>query len=211
MIKLRSRERLVNEIEQHLHLDSHVKEALLSVDREIFVPSEFRHFAYKLDALPLSASQWISSPLTVAKMTQYLDLKGATKVLEIGCGSGYQSAVLSKIVHRVFTIERIDELLKGAKYRFQELGFNNILARFDDGQRGWKQYAPYDRILLSATAKTIPDTLFEQLVDGGILVAPIELNASEHIITRFVKNGDSISSEELESARFVPILDGTQK
>jgi len=211
MIKARSRQRLVDEIEKHFSLDTHVKEAFLSVDREAFVPNEFRHLAYKLDALPLAASQWISSPLTVAKMTQHLELEGVDSVLEIGCGSGYQAAILSQIVHRVFTIERIDELLKGAKKRFSELQLNNILARFDDGQRGWRQYAPYERILLSATAKKVPDILFDQLVDGGILIAPIEIKKDYHIITRFYKQNGNVTSEAIESARFVPILDGTQK
>jgi len=211
MIKARSRKILVEEIEKSFKLDEHVKEAFLSVDREAFVPNEFKHLAYKLDALPLAASQWISSPLTVAKMTQHLELKGVKSVLEIGCGSGYQAAILSKICDRVFTIERIDELLKGAKKRFVELGMNNIFARFDDGQRGWKQYAPYARILFSATTKKVPDILFEQLIDGGILIAPIEQADGYHIITRFYKRNNSITSEALESARFVPILDGTQK
>jgi protein-L-isoaspartate(D-aspartate) O-methyltransferase len=211
MIKARNRQILVNEIEKHFSLDSHVKEAFLSVDREVFVPNEFRHLAYKLDALPLAASQWISSPLTVAKMTQHLELKDVDSVLEIGCGSGYQAAILSKIVHRVFTIERIDTLLKGAKIRFKELNLNNILARFDDGQRGWKQYAPYDRILLSATTQKVPDILFEQLKDGGILIAPIEQSSNYHIITRYYKYNNHITSEAIEPARFVPILDGTQK
>ena len=211
MIKARSRKILAEEIEKSFKLDEHVKEAFLSVDREAFVPNEFKHLAYKLDALPLAASQWISSPLTVAKMTQHLELKGVKSVLEIGCGSGYQAAILSKICDRVFTIERIDELLKGAKKRFVELGMNNIFARFDDGQRGWKQYAPYERILFSATTKKVPDVLFEQLIDGGILIAPIEQADGYHIITRFYKRNNSITSEALESARFVPILDGTQK
>jgi len=211
MIKARSRQRLVEEIEKHFSLDTHVKDAFLAIDRELFVPNEFKHLAYKLDALPLAASQWISSPLTVAKMTQHLELQNVDSVLEIGCGSGYQAAILSKIVHRVFTIERIDELLKGAKERFRELQLNNILARFDDGQRGWKQYAPYDRILLSATINEVPDILFEQLKDGGILIAPIEQTPNYHIITRFYKQNGNISSETLEPARFVPILDGTQK
>jgi len=211
MIKARSRQRLVEEIEKHFPLDEHVKEAFLSIDREAFVPNEFKHLAYKLDALPIAASQWISSPLTVAKMTQHLELKGVDSVLEIGCGSGYQAAILSKIAHRVFTIERIDELLKGAKRRFNELQLNNILARFDDGQRGWKQYAPYERILLSATAKEVPSVLFDQLVDGGILIAPIEQSPDYHIITRYYKQNGNITSEALEPARFVPILDGTQK
>ena len=211
MIKLRNRQNLVEEIEKHFKLDDHVKEAFLAVDREAFVPNEFRHLSYKLDALPLAASQWISSPLTVAKMTQHLELKGVDSVLEVGCGSGYQAAILSNICRRVFTIERIDELLKSAKMRFSQLDMHNIFTRFDDGQRGWKEYAPYERILFSATAKEIPEVLFEQLAEGGILIAPVEQGPEYHIITRYYKKNGRISSENIEPCLFVPVLDGTQK
>ena len=126
MIKSRQRQNLVTEIEKVFPLDLCVKDALLCIDREAFVPSQFKHLSYNLDALPLAASQWISSPLTVAKMTQHLKAEGADSVLEVGCGSGYQAAVLSKICRRVFTIERIDELMKEAKSRFTKLEMNNI-------------------------------------------------------------------------------------
>ena len=211
MIKARQRQNLVTEIEKHFTLDAYVKEAFLAVDREIFVPNEFKHLSYQLDALPLAASQWISSPLTVAKMTQHLELEGVDSVLEVGCGSGYQAAILSKITRRVFTIERIDELLKEAKGRFSRHEMHNIFTRFDDGQRGWKQYAPFERILFSATAKEVPEVLFEQLSEGGILIAPIEQSKDYHIITRFYKKNGRISSEVIEQCLFVPILDGTQK
>ncbi len=211
MIKARNRQHLVEQIDTHFKLDAHVREAFLQVDREAFVPSEFRHLSYNLDALPLAASQWISSPLTVAKMTQHLELKGVDSVLEIGCGSGYQAAILSKICRRVFTIERIDELLKEAKARFSQLEMHNIFARFDDGQRGWKQYAPFERILFSATAKEIPEVLFEQLAEGGILIAPVEQSPDYHIITRFYKKNGRITSETIEPCLFVPVLDGTRK
>jgi protein-L-isoaspartate(D-aspartate) O-methyltransferase len=211
MIKARNRQHLVAEIDKHFKLDEHVKEAFLNVDREAFVPNEFKHLSYNLDALPLAASQWISSPLTVAKMTQHLELKGVDSVLEVGCGSGYQAAILSKICRRVFTIERIDELLKEAKAKFSKLEIHNIFTRFDDGQRGWKQYAPFERILFSATAKKVPDVLFEQLAEGGILIAPIEQGPDYHIITRFYKKNGRITSETIEPCLFVPVLDGTQK
>ena len=201
---------MVEEIEKNFHLDSHVKEAFLQIDRELFVPKGFGFIAFKLDALPMQKEQWISSPLTVAKMTQNLELQNVDSVLEIGCGSGYQAAILSKLTHRVFTIERIDELLKEAKERFKIAKLNNIFTRFDDGQRGWKAYAPYERILLSATAKKIPDALFDQLAEGGILIAPIETNGLQ-IITRYHKKNGKISSQAIEPCLFVPILDGRVK
>lgn len=198
MIKARQRQNLVEEIEKHFALEEHVKNAFLAVDREAFVPNQFKHLSYKLDALPMAASQWISSPLTVAKMTQHLELKGVDSVLEVGCGSGYQAAILGQVCRRVFTIERIDELLTEAKNRFSALEMNNIFTRFDDGQRGWKQYAPYERILFSATAKEIPEILFEQLAEGGILVAPVEETENYHIITRYYKKNGRITSETIE-------------
>ena len=211
MIKARQRQNLVEEIEKHFPLEEHVKKSFLAVDREVFVPNQFKHLSYKLDALPMAASQWISSPLTVAKMTQHLELEGVDSVLEVGCGSGYQAAILGQICRRVFTIERIDELLKEAKSRFSALEMNNIFTRFDDGQRGWKQYAPFERILFSATAKEIPEVLFEQLAEGGILIAPVEETENYHIITRYYKKNGRITSETIEQCLFVPILDGTQK
>jgi protein-L-isoaspartate(D-aspartate) O-methyltransferase len=202
--------RLADDCHKVFTLSAEVKNAMSKTNREEFVPAGFRHNAYRLDALPLSSAQWISSPLTVAKMTEYLEPQGADRVLEVGCGSGYQAAVLSHLFRGVFTIERIESLMIQAKNKFKKLGIHNIHARTDDGQNGWIQYAPYDRILFSATAKEIPQKLFEQLADGGILVAPMQ-KGTKQIITRFRKSGSSLMKEELEECDFVPILDGVQK
>jgi protein-L-isoaspartate(D-aspartate) O-methyltransferase len=202
--------RLAQECDKIFTLNLKVKDAIAKTNREIFVPTGFKQNAYKLDALPMSSSQWISSPLTVAKMTQYLEPEGADRVLEVGCGSGYQAAVLSKLFRGVFTIERIESLMIQAKSRFRELNIHNIHTRTDDGQNGWSQYAPYDRILFSASAKQIPQKLFEQLRDGGILVAPMEIG-SKQIITKFKKQGSSFVKTELEACDFVPVLNGVQK
>ena len=143
-------------------------------------------------------------------MSEALNASGADSVLEIGCGSGYQAAVLSKMFRRVFTIERIEPLLNEAKECFKALNLTNIHTRFDDGNRGWKSYAPYDRILFSASAPEPPMHLFDQLKDGGILVAPIDENGTQ-IIMRFIKNGRKIKVERLDSCLFVPVVDGVQK
>ncbi len=202
---------MVEEIDKQFPLEPSIKKAFLSVDREVFVTNGFKHLAYKLDALPMQAEQWISSPLTVAKMTQYLELKGVDSVLEIGCGSGYQAAILSQIVRRVFTIERIDPLLREAKERFRSLEMSNIMTRYDDGQRGWKVYAPYERIIFSATTDKVPEALFEQLADGGILIAPVNQDGLQ-IITRYYKRaGRILPSEAIEPCLFVPVLDGTKR
>ena len=201
---------MADEIQKQFLLSPEIKKAIANTNREAFVPVGFRHNAYKLDALPIGEAQYISSPLTVAKMTEYLFPRGADRVLEIGCGSGYQAAVLSHLFRGVFTIERIEPLILEAKKRFRDLGIHNVHTRTDDGQNGWIKYAPYDRILFSATAKEIPSKLFDQLADGGILVAPIE-KGNKQVITRFMKNGSHIEEEELEDCDFVPILDGVQK
>ena len=202
--------RLAEECNKIFSISDDVKKAIASTSREEFVPVGFRHNAYKLDALPIGAAQYISSPLTVAKMSEYLESKGADRVLEIGCGSGYQAAVLSHLFRGVFSIERIESLMLEAKSRFRTLGISNVHTRTDDGQNGWIQYAPYDRILFSATAKEIPLKLFEQLSDGGILLAPMQ-KGSKQIITKFKKQGTSIQKTELEACDFVPVLDGVQK
>ncbi|ABB43296.1 Protein-L-isoaspartate(D-aspartate) O-methyltransferase [Sulfurimonas denitrificans DSM 1251] len=202
--------KLAQDCHKIFSLSQNVRDAIANTSREEFVPAGFKHNAYKLDALPMGSSQWISSPLTVAKMTHYLEAKKDDRVLEIGCGSGYQAAVLSHIFRGVFTIERIEPLILEAKQRFRKLGISNIHTKLDDGQNGWAQYAPYDRILFSATAKEIPSKIFEQLCDGGILVAPMQVGLKQ-VITRFKKVGNSLQKEELEACDFVPILNGIQK
>ena len=202
--------KMAHECNKVFPLSPEIEEAIANTNREAFVPTGFRHNAYKLDALPLGSAQWISSPLTVAMMTEYLVPRGADRVLEVGCGSGYQAAVLSHLFRGVFSIERIEPLMLEAKARFRKLNINNIHTRTDDGQNGWIQYAPYDRILFSATAKEIPQKLFEQLADGGILLAPMQ-KGNKQVITRFMKNGSSIEEEELDECDFVPVLNGVQK
>ncbi|MRI59134.1 MAG: protein-L-isoaspartate O-methyltransferase [Epsilonproteobacteria bacterium] len=199
-------QRLAHNIDSVFELHPKVKEAFASVPRELFVPLGFKHHAYKLDALPIAGNQWISSPLTVAKMTQYLDPVGADSVLEIGCGSGYQAAILSKIVRRVFTVERIERLVIEAKRRFKELGIHNIHVRYADGMLGWREFAPYDRILFSAAISSVPPRIFDQLKENGLLIAPI-IKGDRQIITRFSKDG---SSEELESCLFIDSKRGVE-
>ncbi|WP_281951826.1 protein-L-isoaspartate(D-aspartate) O-methyltransferase [Nitrosophilus kaiyonis] len=202
-------EKLAEDIDKIFPLEKDIKKAISKTPREIFVPIGFKHLAYKLDALPISANQWISSPLTVAKMTQYLIPEGADSVLEIGCGSGYQAAILSQLFRRVFSVERVEKLVSEAKKRFKELDLININVRYSDGLLGWREFSPYDRILFSASITNIPETIFEQLSSNkGILVAPIQKD-NRQIITRFIKNGNFIKKEELEECLFVPTKKGT--
>lgn len=202
---------LADDIADKVLLNNALYQAFVDVDRELFMPQGLKIHAYKLDALPMSEDQWISSPLTVAKMTLALDIdKSVDSVLEIGCGSGYQAAILSRLIRRVFTIERIESLLREAKERFNTLRINNIHARFDDGQKGWREFAPYDRMLFSASAVSVPKVLFDQLRVGGILVAPIQKDDKTQIITRFTKTESGVTKEELEGCFFVPVLNGVK-
>jgi len=209
-ISLKKAQKMAEDIESIFPVSQITKEAIAKTPREFFVPHGFERNAYKLDALPISRNQWISSPLTVAKMTEYLVPIGVDKVLEIGCGSGYQAAVLSHIFRGVFTIERIEKLVLEAKTRFKNLGLHNIHVRCDDGQNGWSQYALYDRILFSATAKEIPQKLFNQLCEGGLLLAPMQVK-DKQIITKFTKDSGRILKEEMDECDFVPVLDGIER
>jgi protein-L-isoaspartate(D-aspartate) O-methyltransferase len=208
-IRFQKNKKMADEITKIFSLSPLVYDAFCQSERELFVPQGMALHAYKLDALPLASNQWISSPLTVAKMTEALLPKGADSVLEIGCGSGYQALILSKVIRRVFTIERIDRLLKEAKERFKMLGITTIHTRFDDGQNGWREFAPYDRILFSAAIPQVPQKIFEQLKVGGILVAPIE-QGDKQIITRYRKSEEGIRKETLEECLFVPVKDGRE-
>lgn len=208
-ILLQKNKKMADEIVKICTINDDIYKAFCHSERELFVPQGFSAHAYKLDALPLAGNQWISSPLTVAKMTQALTCKGADSVLEIGCGSGYQALILSKLIRRVFTIERIERLLKEAKERFKTLKISSIHTRFDDGQNGWREFAPYDRILFSASIPEVPQRIFDQLKIGGILVAPIE-KIDKQIITRFTKTEAGMIKEELDDCLFVPVKDGRE-
>lgn len=197
------------EIAKIFPIDEALQNAIASVDRELFVSSSLRMHAYSLNALPIQEDQWISSPLTVAKMTHFLMPSGADSVLEIGCGSGYQAMILSKLFRRVFSIERIEKILLEAQDRIRKSGVYNINTKLDDGQKGWSAYAPYDRILFSACVKKIPSAIEEQLQEGGILVAPMTEDGNKQVIRRFRKNDGYLDDGEvLESCSFVPVLDG---
>lgn len=202
-------EKMCNEIQKTFHLSPKVVSAICAVDREKFVPPGFaQHLAYDTKALPMSESQYISSPLTVAQMTEYLAPNGGDSVLEIGCGSGYQAMVLSHLFRRVFSIERIGKLLAQAKERFKLLQSHNIFVKLDDGQRGWAEYAPFDAILFSACIKSIPQSIIDQLEDGGVLVAPM-LENERQIIRRFRKRGTMLDSGEcLGECLFVDVQNG---
>ncbi|TET47734.1 protein-L-isoaspartate(D-aspartate) O-methyltransferase [candidate division TA06 bacterium] len=153
--------------------DKHVLKAMRKVPRHIFVEEALWERAYDDHPLPIGQGQTISQPYMVGSMTEALELKGKGKVLEIGTGSGYQTAILAEIAEQVFTIERIEELLKKARRTLDRLGYANVVFRVGDGTIGWQDQAPFDAILVAAGAPDVPEYLFEQLAEGGRMAVPI--------------------------------------
>lgn len=197
--------KLADQIRAKFEISPEIYQAFCKIDRAEFV--KIVRDAYTLNPQPISENQWISSPLTVAKMTQYLELAGADSVLEIGCGSGYQSAILSKIVRRVFAVERIEKLVDESKIHFKNLGILNVHVLHADGNFGWEKYAPYDRILISAAKESVSEKLFSQLRENGFLIAPIKFQNGQKIV-KFQKRRLFIKEEILDDCEFVPLLNG---
>jgi protein-L-isoaspartate(D-aspartate) O-methyltransferase len=188
--------------------DRRVLNAIETVPREMFVPPEYADQAYEDRALPIRCGQTISAPSVVALMTARLDLRDRHKVLEIGTGSGYQTAILAKLARRVTTIDRYHSLVEEAEARWKTLGLRNISAMTGDGTAGWSRQAPFDRILVTAAAKKAPANLVAQLVDGGILIAPLGPADGVQRLTLFVKDGEQVETQDLGAVRFVPLIAG---
>jgi len=187
--------------------DTNVLRAIETVPREIFVPRTFTDQAYEDTALPIGHGQTISQPLVVGLMTQCLGVSDRLKVLEIGTGSGYQAAILSKLARRVYTVERHRPLLAEAEQRFQTLRLHNITARLGDGQRGWPEAAPFERILVTAGGGTEPPAeLVNQLAIGGIMVIPLAVGQREQRVVRLLRTETGVQREELWPVRFVPLM-----
>ncbi len=186
--------------------DETVLDAIGAIPREVFVPPAFRERAYENSPLPIGLHQTISQPTVVAMMTAALELDDRVKILEIGTGSGYQTAILAKLCRRVYTIERHRVLLSEAEERFKELGFTNIVTRFGDGSMGWKEQAPFSRIIVTAAAIDVPQVLLDQLDTGGIMVVPVGLEERTQHLLRVRKTEDDIETEDLGLVRFVPLV-----
>ncbi|KKU03661.1 MAG: Protein-L-isoaspartate O-methyltransferase [Candidatus Woesebacteria bacterium GW2011_GWE1_45_18] len=180
--------------------------AMLNVPREEFVPLEYQGAAYSDAALPIGHGQTISQPYTVAFMTDLLDLAGHERVLEIGTGSGYQAAVLSQLADKVFTIERIEPLADSARERLKRLGYTNVKVKAGRGEEGWPKKAPFEAIILTAGVDKVPKALFDQLKEGGVLVAPVGEGADKKM-TKFIKKKGKISKKEYGIFHFVPFVE----
>ena len=199
--------RLIMQLRRSGVTDTAVLAVIERLPRELFVPRSFLDQAYEDMALPIGSGQTISQPLVVAMMTQALELHDRQKVLEVGTGSGYQAAVLSRLVRRVYTIERHRALLHEAEGRFTQLGFHNITTRAGDGTKGWPEQAPFDRILVTAAADgDIPKTLTDQLAMGGVMVAPLGNDRRDQRVYRIRRTETGLEREELWPVRFVPLL-----
>ena len=185
--------------------DEKVLEAMRRVPRHLFIPPAMQHRAYVNGALPIDCNQTISQPYMVALMTESLRLKGGEKVLEIGTGSGYQAAVLSELGAKVFSIERQVQLATQARRTLERSGCQNVAVIAGDGTLGWPEYAPYDRIIVTAGSPSIPESLVGQLTDGGILVVPVggKNHQTLKIITR---KGDKATSSDSVGCIFVPLI-----
>jgi len=203
-----TRDRLVQTLRKDGIMDERVLKAITQVPRHKFVDEALSSRAYENTALPIGQSQTISQPWIVARMTEaILDGGQPEKVLEVGTGSGYQAAILSHLVPKVFTVERIEELLKAARRRFHNLRLNNIYVRYADGHLGWPSQAPFDGIMVTAVAQGVPQELLEQLRIGGLLVIPVEKNGQQRLLT-VRRNEDGFEETDLGAVVFVPLLSG---
>ncbi|HEX4185603.1 MAG TPA: protein-L-isoaspartate(D-aspartate) O-methyltransferase [Stellaceae bacterium] len=188
--------------------DARVLGAIEKTPREKFVPPAFEDQAYENLALPIGDGQTVSQPYVVALMTEKLELGERHNALEIGTGSGYQTAVLARLCRRVFSVERHRDLLRDAERRFGELRLRNIVCRFGDGTKGWPEQAPYDRVIVTAAAVEVPATLVDGLAQDGILVAPVGEDHRDQQLLRIRRHDDMFSIENLGLVRFVPLVAG---
>ena len=206
-----TRDRLVKRLQERGLTHQRVLEAVRSTPRHLFIDEALSSRAYEDTALPIGLGQTISQPYIVARMTAELlgEHDHLDKVLEIGTGSGYQAAILSLLADRVFTLERIEALLRQARRRFHKLGLHNIFTRYTDGQQGWRAQAPFDGIIVTAACQRLPQDLVEQLAVGASLIAPVkQADEQQQVLIKVTRNETGFEKQLLEVVSFVPLLDG---
>ena len=210
MTSRRTRDRLIARLRDRGISDEGVLAAIGSVPRHIFIDEALAHRAYEDTALPVGHGQTISQPFVVALMTQTLLARNPRHVLEVGTGTGYQTAVLAALVHRVLTVERIEALHARARQRLDGLGLDNVRYRLGDGYEGWPAESPFDAILVTAAPREVPQVLLDQLADNGRLVVPVGGDDVQElrVIDRF---GDELQMRTVEYVRFVPLLKGIRQ
>ena len=209
MTSARTRDRLVQRLREQGIANLAVLDRVRNVPRHIFVDEALGSRAYEDTALPIGFGQTISQPYIVARMTEALLEGGAAdKVLEVGTGCGYQTAILAPLVQRIYSIERIEPLLARARERIKELGIRNVRFRHGDGALGWKAHAPYDGILVAAAPLTVPEALIGQLRVGGRLIVPVGPEGEQQLV-RFTRREQRVERESLGAVAFVPLVGGT--
>jgi protein-L-isoaspartate(D-aspartate) O-methyltransferase len=199
------RRRLVELLRAHGVVDLAVLRAFDLTPRHLFVPSGIRHRAYEDSALPIGNGQTISQPSTHARYLELLKLTGRERVLEIGTGSGYQTVLLSHLAAQVFSIERVTPLLESARVAIRAAGARNVSLLAGDGTLGWREYAPYDAILVTAGSPEVPDPLLRQLAEGGRLLAPLGERDAQ-VLTLVIRRGETLERRAIAPARFVPLI-----
>ena len=200
-----ARRHLVEQLQEQGIRDLAVLHAIDEVPRHRFVPTGVKHRAYEDSSLPIGSGQTISQPMIHARYLELLHLRGSEKVLEIGTGSGYQTALLARMAGQVFSIERIAPLLDRAREVLGEVGVRNVSFLLGDGTLGWRQYAPFDAILVGAAAPSVPPAYTEQLAEGGRLLIPIG-DRDEQVLTVITRRGDTLEQTTAGPVRFVPLL-----
>jgi protein-L-isoaspartate(D-aspartate) O-methyltransferase len=188
--------------------DSKVLRAMDAVPREAFVLPELSDDAYADQAMPIACGQTISQPFVVAYMSEQLDVKRAHRVLEVGTGSGYQAAILSQLAGQVFSVERYRTLAEAARERLARLGYDNVTVIAGDGLAGVPAHAPYDRIIVTAAAETVPDALDDELAEGGIMVLPLGAHSGAQRLVKLIRKQGGLDRQDLIGVRFVPALPG---
>lgn len=207
MTSQRTRNRLVSRLRDRGISNEGVLDAMLNVPRHIFIDEALAHRAYEESSLPIGFSQTISQPFIVARMTESLLAAGPlAKVLEIGSGSGYQTAILSKLVNKIWTVERIRGLHDRAKQTLRRLGIRNVQFKYDDGNIGWPEHGPFDGIIVTASPRLVPKDLLEQLAVGGRMLIPVGDTAQE--LKLIIRTDEGFEEEVLEEVNFVPLLGG---
>ena len=201
------RERMIERLHRHYKIqDEKVLEVMRAVPRHFFVPSALKAQAYADNALPIAANQTISQPFIVARMTEVLELNPQSRVLEIGAGSGYQTAILAKLARAVYAIERVASLAAEAEERLRKLNINNVTLRCADGTLGWEVYAPFDGILVAAGSPNIPKPLLNQLKIGGKLVIPIGEDQKTQRLIRVMRQEGNFKTDDFGACAFVPLI-----
>jgi protein-L-isoaspartate(D-aspartate) O-methyltransferase len=198
---------MVERLRDHYHIaDQRVLDVMKRVPRHEFVPDALRAQAYRDNALPISSGQTISQPFIVARMTELLEVTRRDKILEIGAGTGYQTAVLASMARSVFAVERLPNLAEEARELLKRLGFYNVSLKTDDGTAGWEAYAPYDGILVAAGGPDIPQPLVDQLRVGGRIVIPVGVDQKHQNLVRVTKTETSIETHDFGPCAFVPLI-----